>query len=110
MRVNKAKAKATLLFLQKIREIRIVSDKSKATCGLVLKSRIMEIVSRSAMGNVIFSCRFTAKKIAPNEHKTQNSMGLSRRPSIDHTKWLGRKAKTKNKPIMRLLLFEVNSE
>jgi hypothetical protein len=37
-------------------------------------------------------------------------MGLSRRPSIDHNKWLGRKAKLKNKPIMRLLPFEVNSE
>jgi hypothetical protein len=70
----------------------------------------MEIMSKSVVGNVTLSCRFTAKKIAANEHKTQNSMGLSRRPRIDHNKWLGRKAKIRNNPIMRLLLFEVNSE
>ena len=105
-----AKVSDTRLFVLKIRKNRIVTVKTQPTCGLVLKSKVIEIVSRSALGNVIFSCRFTAKKIAAKEHKTQNSMELSRRPSIDHNKWLGRKAKLKNKPIMRLLLFEVNSE
>ena len=110
MRVNKAKASETRLLVLKIRNNRIVTVKTQATCGLVLKSKVIEIVSRSAIGSVTFSCRFTPKKIADNEHKTQNSMGLSRRPNIDHNKWLGRKAKTMNKPMMRLLLFKVNSE
>ena len=81
-----AKVKETRLLLLKIRENRIVTVKTQATCGLVLKSKVIEIVSRSAIGSVTFSCRFTAEKIADNEHKTQNSMGLSRRPSIDHKK------------------------
>ena len=39
-----------------------------------------------------------------NENKTQNSLGPSRKPKVDQTKWLGRKAKTaKNKRINREL-------
>ena len=110
MRVNKAKVSETRLLVLKIRKNRIVTVKTQATCGLVLNSKVIEIVSRSAIGSVTFSCRFTPKKIAANEHKAQNSMGLSRRPNIDHNKWLGRKAKIVNKPIMRLTVFNVNSE
>ena len=110
MSANIAKVKETRLLLLKIRENRIVTVKTQATCGLVLKSKIIEIVSRSAIGTVTFSCRFIAKEIADSEHKTQNSMGLSRSANIDHNKWLGKKAKTMNSPVMRLLLFDVNFE
>ena len=68
---------------------------TQPTCGLELNVREIERASAIMPKKVtlFWTCHKT-KKI-PKVTRIQNSVALSRKPSVDHIKWLGRKAYTK---------------
>jgi hypothetical protein len=76
---------------------------TQPTCGLALKVKTIDPVKINKLRMLIlFWWKMTKKAI--NATTSQNSVGLSRSPKLDHTKWLGKKAKVRINVVIKFSL------
>ena len=70
---------------------------TQPTCGRALKIIIIETKNPQEVHNVALLFSWTIKYKYAKTEIVQNSVVLSLRPKTDHTKWLGRNEKIKNR-------------